>query len=207
MSTTPVVLLQTGPVNSTSYADVAGMPFGLDRLPGETSDQYLDRLARASVETRTHVYEGLVSELAFQLGLLTQPGIRITGPADTTISCDLCGLALVEGATSLLCPLETLDEDEAWSWKSLSSIVTLINASNLWQAQLLVPDGPAVQLCRQTNAGVGMPYECVVSEVGLIGFLEPSLPTIAATPTGGLAYQVREFLQTINQIDRSYWSR
>ena len=37
-----------------------------------------------------------------------------------------------------------------------------------------------------------MSYECVVSEVGLIGLLEPSLPTVAATPSGGLSYQAAE---------------
>ena len=45
-----------------------------------------------------------------------------------------------------------------------------------------------------------MPYECVVSEIGLIALTEPSLSTIAATPSGGLAYQVREFLQAIAQV-------
>ena len=42
-----------------------------------------------------------------------------------------------------------------------------------------------------------MPCELVVSEVGLIGLMEPSLPSVAATPSGGLAYQVREFLPAI----------
>ncbi len=62
---------------------------------------------------------------------------------------------------------------------------------------------PAVFLCKQTNAAVGMPYECVVSEVGLVGLTEPSLPTFAATPSGSLAYQVREYLQAFIERDRS----
>ena len=49
-----------------------------------------------------------------------------------------------------------------------------------------------VFLCKQTNEAVGMSYECVVSEVGLIGLLEPSLPAVAATPSGGLFYQAAE---------------
>ncbi len=61
-----------------------------------------------------------------------------------------------------------------------------------------------VFLCKQTNLGVGMPYACVVS---LIGMLEPSLPSIAATPSGALAYQVREFLQYFMERDRAYWAR
>ena len=59
-----------------------------------------------------------------------------------------------------------------------------------------------VFLSKQTNAAVGMPYECVVSEVGLIGLTEPSLPTVAATPSGSLAYQVREYLQAFIVRDR-----
>jgi hypothetical protein len=48
-----------------------------------------------------------------------------------------------------------------------------------------------------------MPYECVVSEVALFGLSEPSLPIAAATPSGGLAYQLREFLQAIAEHKRS----
>ena len=82
--------------------------------------------------------------------------------------------------------------------------VQQINQSPTWTAELLSPDMPAVFMCKQTNAAVGMPYECVVSEVGLLGLLEPSLPAVAATPSGSLAYQVREYLQAFIERDRSY---
>ncbi|SRR6266702_2252614 len=203
----PVTIPQFTPINSTTYADIAGLEGNIDRLQGESADQYLDRLARACVEDRTHVYEGVVAEIATQLGLSVQPGIKIAGPADTVITCDLTGITLASGSTSLTCSLVTLDVDEAWSWNSLSTLVLLINQSNLWTATLLVPDGAAVQLCRQTNTGVGMPYECVTSPVGVIGMLEPSLSTIAATPSGGLAYQIKEIIQAIMTTDRSYWAR
>jgi hypothetical protein len=86
---------------------------------------------------------------------------------------------------------------------TLSKIVEQINSTQKWKANLLCPDAPAVQLCRQSNAALPMPYECVVSEVALFGLSEPSLPIAAATPTGGLAYQVREFLQAIAERKRS----
>jgi hypothetical protein len=73
----------------------------------------------------------------------------------------------------------------------------------VWTAELLVSDRPAVFLCRQSNAEVEMPYECVVSDVALIGLTEPSLPTVAATPSGSLAYQVREYLQAFIARDRA----
>ncbi len=101
----------------------------------------------------------------------------------------------------------TLDQDEVWSWNLLSKIVAQINQSPTWRVQLLTPDGPAVQLCRQTNAGVGMPYELVVSEVAPISLLDPSLPAIAATSSGGLAYQVREHLQSIAERDHAHGAR
>jgi len=104
-------------------------------------------------------------------------------------------------------PVEPNGRDEVWIWNSLSKIVQQINQSGTWTAELLSQDMPAVFLCKQTNAAVGMPYECVVSEVGLLGLLEPSLPAVAATPSGSLAYQVREYLQAFIERDRSYWSK
>jgi hypothetical protein len=85
--------------------------------------------------------------------------------------------------------------------------VQKINQSSTWTAELLSQDMSAVILCKQTNAAVGMPYECVVSEVGLLGLLEPSLPAVAATPSGSLAYQVREYLQAFIERDRNYRTR
>lgn len=104
------------------------------------------------------------------------------------------------GSESILCPLVTLEEDDVWKWNTLSAIAKQINQSGIWTAELLTSDAPAVRLCRQQNAAREMPYECVVSEVGLIGLSEPSLPAIAATPSGGLAYQVREFIQAIAEV-------
>lgn len=93
---------------------------------------------------------------------------------------------------------------QVWNWNSLSKIVDKINQSGVWTAEQLIQDMPAVFLCRQTNAGVGMPYECVVSEVGLLGLSEPSLSAVAATPSGSLAYQVREYLQAFSARDRRH---
>ena len=194
-------------VNSTSYSDIAGLNSQLSRLQGETNAQFVARIQAAAVENRTHIYEGVVAQIAYQLGLSVQPGISITGPANTVLTCDLTGITLVSDSATLTCPLVTLDIDEVWNWNPLSTLVSLINASGLWSATLLVPDGAAIQLCRQTNAGVGMPYTCVTSPVGVIGMLEPSLSTIAATPSGGLAYQIQEIIQSIMMIDRSYWAK
>jgi hypothetical protein len=75
--------------------------------------------------------------------------------------------------------------------------VKQINQSPLWTATLLTNGGPAVRLCRQTSDGLNMPHICNTSKVGVIGLSDNSLSAIAATPSGGLAYQVREFIQAI----------
>ena len=62
-------------------------------------------------------------------------------------------------------------------------------------------------LCKQDNTSVGMPYEIVMSEVGLISLTDPAFAAMAATPSGSLAYQVREFPQSIISRDRAYWQR
>lgn len=204
---TSVLITDMTSVNSTSYADVAGLEGGIGRLQGETTAAYADRLNHAAVEDRSHSYQGVVNSIAFALGLMVQPGIEIFGPADTVVTCTLSGLSLVSAAGSLVFPLATLGVDDVWDWTSLSRLTAAINKSPFWTAQLLSPDGPAIQLCRQSNASVGMPYECVVSDVGLIGLTESSLPPLAITPSGGLSYQMREYVQSIMLIDKSYWAR
>ncbi len=99
-------------------------------------------------------------------------------------------------------PTEPNSPNEVWNWNSLSKIVEQINQSKTWNAVLKITDRPAVFLCQQTNAGVPMPYECVVSDVGLIGLLEPSLPIVAATPSGSLVYQPCKYVQVVTECDR-----
>lgn len=204
---TPATIADLTQRNSTSYADVAGLMVSMDRIQGETTDAYIARLRAYAAEQHNRQYEGVLNSIAYSLGLDVRPGIAIAGPTDTVISCDLSGLSLVSGSTSLKLPLAVIGEDDVWDWQALSQLVTSINGSGTWTATLLADDGPAVQLCRQTNSGVGMPYECVVSPVGLIALTEPSLPSLAVTSSGTLAYQMREFIQSIMTVDGSYWPR
>ena len=75
-----------------------------------------------------------------------------------------------------------------------------------WVATLLTSDAPAVQLCRQTNDGVAMPYELVTSEVGLIGLLEP-LRRLLLRLLAGLRSKSAECIQATTERDRAYWTR
>jgi hypothetical protein len=64
------------PLNSLSYADVAGINLGLERLPGETNHAFVERLYRAAASVRNATYQGLLNEICLQLGLGSGPGIR-----------------------------------------------------------------------------------------------------------------------------------
>lgn len=50
------------------------------------------------------------------------------------------------------------------------------------------------------------PYDIVGSPTALIGFTDPDFANVAVTNTGVVAYQVSEFIQSIMNVDRSYWA-
>jgi hypothetical protein len=51
------------------------------------------------------------------------------------------------------------------------------------------------------------PYDLVGSPVAMIGLKDAEFSSIANAPNGALAYQIREFVQAIMLIDRSYWAK
>lgn len=51
------------------------------------------------------------------------------------------------------------------------------------------------------------PYDVVGAPVAMIGFTDPEFASVAATSNNALAYQVREFIQSIMRTDRSYWAK
>lgn len=246
-------------INSTTYADIIGLQFGLDRLPGETAENYVKRMETASHLKRAHPYEGALNEINLQLGFIPKPYIHIEMSIPTVMNISIAGVVIGVAPTI---PLLTFDLDNVWNWRSMSDVVADID--KVVPATLLVPDGPALQLARQSNnlwafseevtanqfqlknngilvgseyfnqnvppyilredglitfhdappAGLKITYNYIVtsydivgSPVALIGFTDPEFPTVAATGISNLAYQVREFLQTIMLQDRSYWSR
>jgi len=253
-------------VNSTTYADTVGIQIGLPRLPNETATQYIKRLEAAVRLRRDAPYEGVLNEINLQLGFEPANYISITS-ADTTtvVSVSIAGVLLTGSSISSLIPLLNFGLDNVWEFRMLSDVVKDINNLNAgYVATLLVPDGPAIQLCRQTNSlwsfsepitgihtqllhtGIQVgselfsgvvpsytlndngllifssapdsaamitynyhvwPYSLVGAPTALIGFTDPEFPAVAATPNSVLAYQVREFIQTIMLEDRSYWAR
>lgn len=244
--------------NSTSYADVLGLQIGLDRLQGETTPTYLKRLEAAVRLRREHPYEGALNEVSLQLGFAPAPYISLNVAAGIVITSSIAGITVGSHPTV---PLLSFDNDTMWKWRMLSDVVSDLNL--YVQATLLVADGPAMQIARQTNslwsfsesvAGVqtqllntgiivgselfnqsvpsytltsnglitfsvepnsgteitynhiSAPYDLVGSPVSMIGFTDPEFASVAAMSNSALAYQVREFIQAIMLIDRSYWA-
>lgn len=245
--------------NSTSYVDALGLQLGLDRLQGEDNRDYLKRLEFAARLRRDHPYEGALNEVNLQLGF--EPSIYINMPSlgTTVMSISIAGVVI--GVHPAI-PLLTFDNDSVWKWRSLSAIVTDINAITL--ATLLADDGPAFQLARQSNslwsfaedisgvqvqlqhggvvvgselfnqtvpsysispAGLitfssevssGMKvtynyivanYDVVGSPVVMIGLKDPEFSSVALDSNDALAYQIREYVQTLMNEDRSYWAK
>ena len=142
-------------VNSTTYADVAGIALGIDRLPGEQTPAYVDRLYRAAASRRDHSYQGMLDEVASQLGLKVQPGILIS-PSDpeTSIVSHVGQITFIDSVRTTIIPTLTIGEDSYWSWKRLSKVVAEINILDGFQAQLLISDAPAIQISKQGNVNL-----------------------------------------------------
>ena len=250
--------------NSTTYADLIGLQMGLPRLSGETAISYIQRISAASHLVRTHAYEGAVNEINLQLGFVPQAYIGLNLAPNTIVSVSITGVVIGNNLSLAPVPLLSFDLDTMWNWYMLSDVVNGINAITPGLATLLVTDGPAIQLARQTNSlwslaevvtGVQMqlqysgiqvgselfsqsvpsytlspaglltfsneplanttitynyvvtPYNLVGAPVALIGLADPQFQAVATTPTGALAYQVTEFIQTIMKEDLSYWAK
>lgn len=252
-------ITQIQQVNSTTYADLLGLQVGLDRLQGESAETYLKRLEFAVALTRKHPYEGALNEINLQLGLEPMTYINVAIPANTTITISIAGVVIPEQNTI---PLLTFDNDSMWKWRLLSEVVADIN--NIYSATLLVADGPAMQLARQSNSlwsfneevdgvqtqlahsGIQLnsvvfnqtvpsytltqdglltfsvepdsgtlitynyivsPYQIVGAPVAMIGLTDPEFQQVAETDNSTIAYQVREFIQSLMLVDRSYWAK
>jgi len=150
MSITPNIP-QLQVTNSTSYADLLGLQLGLPRLQGETTNAYVKRLEFAAHLRRTHPYEGALNEINLQLGVEPAPYVNVELGSNTTISCSIAGVILGSDlSTQVTIPLFEFDNDTMWNWRLLSDVVLDIN--DYVPATLLVADGPAFQLARQSNS-------------------------------------------------------
>lgn len=141
--------------NSTTYSDELGLLLGLERLPAEKASTYVRRLAAATQLRRDHPYEGSVNEINIQLGFIPEPYISLNLSPGTIVSASIAGV-VVSGSPSTYpsVPLLTFDKDSMWKWRMLSDVVNDLNniLPSVEIATLLVEDGPAFQIARQTNS-------------------------------------------------------
>ena len=146
-----VILSNLEQVNSTTYVDLLGVLLGLERLPGELSPAFLNRIYQSLQGSRGHEYIGLLNEINLQLGLSLETSVSLTGDQASDVTVTLAGMHLHNEAEDLTIPLLTMDINDLWQWKLISDLVNSINQTTTFQAQLLGEDGLALQLIRQKN--------------------------------------------------------
>jgi hypothetical protein len=145
------------PINSVSYVDVVALQLGLQRLPAETADTFLDRLYQAAINVRDHTLQGTIDQIAFELGLSVQVGMEISSFDPTIIVKASFGqLAITQGASTTIIPLVTIAPDNFWIWRQLSAVVADVNAKTSCSAVLLTTDGPAWQLAAQSSVNISV---------------------------------------------------
>lgn len=181
--------------NSTTYADLLGLQLGLSRILGETADQYLKRLEFAANLIRTAPYAGAVNEINLRLGVKPSSYISLTLPDSipTIVKISIAGITI--GSNPII-PMLTFASDTMWEWQMLSQVVTAINNIPFVSASLLVDDGPALQLARQTNSlwsfaesisGIQNQLKYVGIQVGTELFNQP-VPSYTLTESGLLTF-------------------
>jgi hypothetical protein len=150
--------------NSTTYVDALAIQLGLfqDRMVGETSDHFLDRLYSAAYNKRDHTLEGTINNISYQLGLSLQAGIVVTPTNPLTVITVSVGRITFAPASGspLVIPTVSISPDDMWEWRSLSDVVLDINnlSSGALTATLQIPDALAIQLVPQCS------LKCSVAE-------------------------------------------
>jgi len=171
------------PINSTSYADVAGLPFGLARRSGESATAFLQRLYSAANSRRDHSYEGMLEELALRLGLSLYPGATITAPAGTTIQTGFGRIAVISAGVTSTVPTATVAADSYIEWRTLADVL-----ADLGQlpgiSTTLVKDVWGYQIARQTNVFL-VQNEAITSQQQTLAHSGIRLNTILFNQTVG----------------------
>ena len=138
--------------NSLSFADVSGIYHGLERLLGESNQDFVVRLARAAVIERSATYQGLINELSIQFGLQVQSSIAVSSTDPSMVlAVKQQSLVVSTNGKEYVTPLFSVDADTMLVWKLLSDVVEALQAIPGMSATLLTADGPALQLVEQSN--------------------------------------------------------
>lgn len=186
------------PFNSVSYVDVVALQLGLQRLPAESADTFLDRLYQAANNVRDHTYQGTIDQIAFELGLSVRVGMTITCFDPTVLVVVSFGqVSITQGTSPVTIPLVTIDADNYWSWRQLSDVVSDINTKTPCTATLSGSDGLAWQLVNQSslNIVIAEPVTNKISTLTKTGIIvgterfNVGIPKYTLTSSGDLAFQ------------------
>ena len=171
-------------MNSTTYVDLLGILVGIERMPGEESGVFAERVARAGVLKRTADYVGLMNELHLQFGFDLSRAISIESETAYDLWVDLAGVHLRSSFASVDSPRMVIDAEGFWEWRALSQIVTDLNTAGGVTAALLIDDAPAFQLPSQSNTmlAVGEPIQGSLVQLAHPGFQPGSEAFSAMVP-------------------------
>jgi len=188
---------------------------------------------------QNYAYASMLQRIATELGLSTYVGIQLTATTPVVVTCSISGLVItsLNGSIQYVSsPLLTIAQDNVWSWRMLSNIVSDINITTTTSGvtATLIQDRLALCLSKQTNylwtqesvdgwshtfqqknpqistitfnmavpsytihgstilfssevpveatityVYVAMPFDVVVSDVGMFGLTDPAFATIA----------------------------
>ncbi len=144
-------------VNSTTYADQLAVQLGMfqDRMVGETSDRFLDRLYSAAYNKRDHTLEGTINNISYQLGLDIEAGIIITSEDPLTVVTVSAGQIKFAPSSgpAIIIPTAIISPDSMWEWRNLSDVVSDINtlSAGVLTAVLKTTDALAIRLIPQCS--------------------------------------------------------
>lgn len=142
---------QIVPTNSVSYVDNLGILAGLERLSGETSAEFAERIELAISASRGAEYAGLMNSLALTFGLKMRQAIKINSVDAFDVKVVFGGIVLSTPNEVLSVDLLRISDDNFWEWKKISQVVDEMNRSAAFTAEMTGPDGMAFELVSQSN--------------------------------------------------------
>ena len=140
--------------SSLTYVDMLGLLAGLERLNGETSDHFLERIRRIVRADRTLTWKSALVELASKLDLPLYPAFQVLSDRPVELRVGWSGLRILDknGETVLhkpmlrVTPAGSLELVRFQEWADALAEVEYLQVT--WSANL---DVPAAQAVRQTS--------------------------------------------------------
>ncbi len=144
------VLTELQQVNSTTYVDLLGVMVGLERLLGETSDSFIERVLLAAKSNRSSEYIGVINELNLQFGTKLYHCLAVSGSSPFEFRSSGIKVYVQQEDTNYSTPLFVVEPDGYIIWKTIGQVAEEISQNTDLHVDVL-QDAPALQLVRQSN--------------------------------------------------------